>query len=417
MKDVLKQMLKIAPKKLIAGIMTLAIVAGISAPVLANFGPDRPTKAWSPSVSGFDHVTFNSFTGVGNGVGDERDFLRGVQVGRDSVWADPVNGVTQDAEVEAKIYIHNNADASLNDQPGNPGVAKNVNVRVALPTGAAQTHNTSAYISADNAQPGTIFDTLTMTGANNGFFNLEYKAGSAVLHNQDGSTSAVSDNLVTTGANIGDQKGCFQYVRELTFRMKVKMPEYNLQKSVRLEGQTSKDWVKSLSTKPGQTVEWKLEFDNIGRTVLNHVVILDQLPSNVTVVPGSVKLVDGNFPNGVALGNDTVQSNGTQINVDIGSVNPGINSIIAFKTKINDVKDLQCGTHELVNTGYATPQYLSSIKNDAKVIVTGNANCQPPQTPKELVKAGPGDVIGIFAGVTIGGALWHKLYWARRQTR
>ena len=107
-------------KKLIPVLLSLVIIASLTSTVFAAFGPDRPTKAWNPDVDGFDHVTFNSFTGVGGGIGDERDFMRGVQVGRDSVWSDPVANVSQDAEVEAKIYIHNGADARLNDQPGNP---------------------------------------------------------------------------------------------------------------------------------------------------------------------------------------------------------------------------------------------------------------------------------------------------------
>lgn len=407
----MKNILKRLPKKLLVAAMTLVFIASMTSTAFAAFGPSRPTKAWSPNVEGFDHVTFNSFTGVGNGIGDERDFLRGVQVGRDSVWSDPVKNVTQDAEVEAKIYIHNNADARLNDQPGNPGVAKNVNVRVALPTGVKQTQDTTAYISASNANPGTVFDTLTVTGANNGYFALEYLPGTAKLH-QGTTVTALSDSLVTSGVNIGDQKGCFEYVREVTFRMKVKMPHYTIQKKVRFEGQTANDWKESLDVKPGQIVEWKIEFDNVGRTQLDNVVILDQLPANVTVVPGSVKRIDGNYPNGYVYGNDAVQNNGTQININIGKVNPGINSIIAFKTKVNDTDALKCKTSTLVNTAYATPQGFSPIHDAAQVVVAQPA-CQPSQ-PGELPNTGAGDVIGMFVAVTVAGAVVHRFILARR---
>lgn len=197
------------PKRILSVFLALVIVAGLSSTAFAAFGPSRATKEWNPNVAGFDYVTFNSFTGVGNGIGDERDFMRGVQVGRDSVWSDPVNNVTQGAEVEAKIYIHNNADKRLNDQPGNPGIARNVKVRVALPQGTKQVQEATSYISADNAQPKEIYDTLGMTGANNGFFAVEYVPGSAKLH-KNGTTTALSDNLVTSGVNIGDIKGCFE---------------------------------------------------------------------------------------------------------------------------------------------------------------------------------------------------------------
>lgn len=427
----MKQYISRLPKKLFVVFLSVALVAIISAPAIAAFGPNRPTKAWTPGVAGFDHVTFNSFTGVGNGVGDERDFMRGVQVGRDSVWSDPVQNVTQDAEVEAKIYIHNGADASLNDQPGNPGIAKNVKVRVALPTGAKQSQEANAFISADNAQPGTVFDSLTMTGANNGFFAVEYVPGSAKL-NKGGATTALSDSLVTTGVNIGDQRGCFEYVQEVTYRMKVKMPQYNFKKQVRFEGQTKNDWKENLDVKPGQVVEWKLEFDNIGRTLLNNVIILDQVPANTTVVPGSVKLIDGNFPQGYTYKDaEAIQNKGTQVNVNIGNVNPGINSIIVFKTKINDTKETQCSVQTLVNTGYATPQGYTTVKDIAQVKVTGTKkDCVPPTPtpqpqptpttpgqPTKLPETGAGDVAAIFSATTIAGAMAFRVFTARRLNR
>jgi len=146
MKTIFTEMIKNLPKKFLAIFLIAVIAVAFSAPALASFGPSRPTKAWNPNVSGFDHVTFNSFTGVGNGIGDERDFFRGLQVGRDSAWTDPVKNVDHSSEVEAKIYIHNNADSTLNTQPGAPGVAKNVKVRVALPAGTKQVQQATAYI-------------------------------------------------------------------------------------------------------------------------------------------------------------------------------------------------------------------------------------------------------------------------------
>ena len=398
-------------KRILSILLSLLIFVGLTSTVFAAFGPSRPTKEWSPSVSGFDYVTFNSFTGVPNGIGDERDFLRGVQVGRDSIWSDPVANVTQDAEIEIKAYIHNGADPDLNNLPGTPGVAKNVVVRAAIPSGVNQSHDTTFYISADNANPGTVYDTVTATGANNGYFSLEYIPGSAKL-NQNGNVTTLSDNIVGSGVALEDIPGCFEYVREVTFRVKVKMPHYTLNKKVRLEGQTSNDWKENIKVKPGQTVEWKLEFFNIGKTVLNDVVILDQIPVNLTVVPGSVKLIDGNFPNGYVFGSDAVQNNGRQVNIKIGSVNPGINSIIAFKTKVDEAPELKCTTKQLINSAYATPSNPSTTITDNASITVEDSNC--PTTITKLPSTGPGDVVGIFIATTIAGTLAHKFVVARR---
>ncbi|MGZ6005041.1 MAG: DUF11 domain-containing protein [Candidatus Saccharimonadales bacterium] len=423
MKTIFKQMIKSLPKKFLAILLIVLIAVGVSAPAFASFGPSRPTKAWNPNVSGFDHVTFNSFTGVGNGIGDERDFFRGLQVGRDSAWTDPVSNVDHGSEVEAKIYIHNGADSALNSQPGAPGVAKNVQVRVALPTGIKQAQQATAFISADNANPGTIYDTLDFTGANNGYFALDYEAGTAELHNQDGSTSKLSDNLVTSGVNIGDQKGCFQYVREITFKMKVQMPRFNVQKQVALPGQTASDWKEDVTVKRGDTVSWLITFKNNGETPLTHVKILDQVPAGLTVVPGTVKLTNGNFLNGYIFPDSAIQANGRQINLDIGNYNPNAAGIayVSYRTTVDKQSGkAACSPEELVNKAYATPEGFGSVNDTAKADVTAEkcATTTPPKsTPKVLTNTGPGDVAGIFTGTSLAGAFLHRKWQLRKVSR
>lgn len=419
--NIFKQMIKNLPKKLVATLLIAVIAVGISAPAFAAYGPSRPTKAWNPNVSGFDHVTFNSFTGVGNGIGDERDFFRGLQVGRDSAWTDPVKNVEHSAEVEAKIYIHNNADSTLNTKPGAPGVAKNVKVRVALPTGTKQAQQATAYISADNANPGTVYDTLDFTGANSGYFALDYEAGSAVLHNQDGSTSKVSDNLVTSGVNIGDQKGCFQYVREITFKMKVHMPRYVVKKQVALPGQANTDWKEEVSTKRGDTVSWLITFQNNGETTLNHVKILDQVPAGLTVVPGTVKLTNGNYLNGYIFPDSAIQANGRQINLDIGNYNPNAAGIayVSYRTTVDKQSGKAvCSPEMLVNKAYATPEGFGSVNDTAKADVAAQkcANTPPKKTttPTTLTNTGPGDIAGIFVGTSLVGAFLHRKWTLAR---
>ncbi|MEK7602957.1 MAG: PKD domain-containing protein [Patescibacteria group bacterium] len=372
----MKGLLKRVPKMLMTAVMTMAILAGVATTALAGFGPNRTTKAWSPNVDGFDHVTFNSFTGVPNGVGDERDFIRGVQVGRDNKWSDPVNGVTQGAEVEAKIYIHNNADARLNSQPGQPGVAKDVKVKVELPKGSAKTQQAKATISASNALPKDVFDTLDMTGANGGFFEIAYVPGSAKLH-RGGKTTALGDNLVTTGVNLGDQKGCFDFIEEVTFRMKVNMPRYTIQKEVRHEGGTSNDWKENVNIDNNKRVEWLITFKNTGATELKHVKIVDEVPVGLTVVPGSVKLINGNYPSGFTYPDSAIQANGRQVNVDIGNYNPGILAYVLFKTNATPTAE-QCGKINLVNKAFSTPEGYGAIWDTASVDVNTGKECKGP---------------------------------------
>src|SRR6185369_6813894 len=108
---------------------------------------------------------------------------------------------------------------------------------------------------------------------------------------------------------------------------KVQMPRYTIQKQVALPGQTFKDWREDVTVKRGDTVSWLITFTNTGKTPLNHVKIVDQIPVGLTVVPGTVKLTNGNFPDGFVYPDSAIQANGRQINVDIGNYNPDENGI------------------------------------------------------------------------------------------
>lgn len=365
----MKNLIKRLPMKAFVAVATLAVVAGVATSAMAAWGPDRTIRQWTEAEDGFDYVTFNSYTGV-PGIGDERDFVRGVQVSRDSVWTDPVTDVNNDAEVEVKMYIHNNANPDLN--ASGEGVAKNVNVRAELPAGLEQAQQITGYVSADNAQPQEIFDTLDLTGSNGGFFELEYVSGSAKLHT-NGNVTALSDNLVTTGVNIGDQKGCFQYIREVTFRVKVKMPSYATQKTARLKGEDSTKWRKVVNAKPGDEVEWRVWFKNSGTSNLTSVKMVDQLPSYTNVV-GNVEMDKG--VNTVAYGNDAVQNNGRQINIDMGDFHPGDDAFVYFTTKIQNAEELECGVHQIANTAYTTPEGLGALNDSASVNVFGKEDCE-----------------------------------------
>jgi hypothetical protein len=171
------------PKTLLAFGAAVAVTAVLGTAAVATFGPDRPTREWTATETGFDYVTFNSFTGVPNGIGDERDFLRGVinEDGGSANWSDPVNDVKNQDIVTAKIYIHNNADVDLNDAPGQPGVARDVNVQIDIPSGLKADHEVKSSISASNAQPQVVFDTLDIDSINDSLFQLSYVPGSAKM--------------------------------------------------------------------------------------------------------------------------------------------------------------------------------------------------------------------------------------------
>ena len=376
--------LKRHSKKIVAIVVTASVV-GLAGAAIAGYGPDRPTKAYYDGVPGFDHVTFNSFTGVPN-IGDERNFLTGKIAGADGGFYDPMTKLRSNDEVLVRVYMHNNADSSLN--ASGVGVAKNTKVRVELPSAEAVAKNQSAkaFISADNAQPQEIYDTLDMKTEDNSAFAVNYVPGSAQVTSNEG-TQPVSDAIVAGGVNFGDERGCFEFVKLVTFKVKIGAPNYTLEKTVRPDGSTSvNDWKETMKVQPGATVEWRLNFKNTGSLQLKDTKIVDNLPAKATAVPGSVKLYDTNFPSGYQYPDSAIQANGRQINLSVGNTNPGVRAIVTFKTKIAAAQDLECGLNTLKNVGYATPTNgYGTITDDATVTVDGK-ECQPDKPNFEIVK-------------------------------
>lgn len=364
-------------KLIVIGAVLVAVAAAVAVPMVtkAGFGPDRPTKVYKQGVAGFDHVTFNSFTNV-PGIGDERKFFNGKYPGA-GAYSDPMPEVKDGDVLELQVYVHNGADSALNSAPGQPGVAKNTTVRVDLPEGIKKAQQATAYISADNAQPKTVYDTLDFGAANGGMFEVEYVPGSAHIQGHN-INRALPDSIVGAGTKIGNNElngnvpGCFDKVVYVTLKVKVKMPRYSIEKEVRKSGE--KEWKENVNAKAGETVQWIVTFKNTGATKLESVNFIDQVPAGITVVPGTVKLINGNYPNGYVYTANAVQDNGRTINVDIGDYNPGAAGVayVMYDAKIDPIKADQCSEKKLVNKAFTTPEGFGAIWDDASVTVPGN---------------------------------------------
>jgi uncharacterized repeat protein (TIGR01451 family) len=404
------------PKKVLFAIATVITLVGVTGAVNAWF-PERPTYTIQNPAP---HVTFNSITNNPNH-GDERAFfeVKDAAHTQPNGFAHTINNLSDGQELLLRVYVHNNAADNLNGTNFNgAGVAKNTKVRIHLPTATAKSLRANAYISADNATPREIADNIDLMDESN--FELEYIPGSARQYtNAVPSGIALSDTIVTTGAPIGYTQadgivpGCFQYSSIVTVKVKVKATAYKVTKQVRFEGQGPADWKESIKAQPGQTVEWRVAFRNTGNTTVNNVKIVDNLPAGMTFVPGSVKLFNGNHPNGIAVSDAAVQANGRQVNADIGSYKPEAEGRLVFKTKVAAEKDIPCGGAKFNNIGYATPEGSGTVSDDALVTVDKVCAGQPNK-PTTLPNTGAGDVFGIFAAVTVAGTAAHRLVLAKR---
>jgi uncharacterized repeat protein (TIGR01451 family) len=372
----MKNLFKRLPKKLIASVALFAVtLVGMSAVGMALLGGGRPVKQYQgPGTPGFDHVTFNSFTNVPN-VGDERNFFHGKIAGAPDGFYDPMNGVRGGDEILMRVYVHNGADPKHN--ASGQGVAKNTRVRVELPSGLNQAQTARAFVSADNAQPQVIEDTLSMTGEYP--VQLQYVSGSATIKTNF-IDQKISDEVVNGGVLVGDDnvngtmKGCFEYVALVTFKVKVVAPSYQLEKKVRLNGTPT--FTKEVSAKPGQKVDYVLAFKNVGSTDLRNVVLGDKLPEGVTYVPNTTEWNSGHTN---SKWEKSASNNITVGGIDVGAYAPNGAAYVRFTAQMPTEDKLKCGVNRLVNTGYAKPKDHGTIQDTATVII--EKECKPQDKP------------------------------------
>lgn len=403
-------------KVLFGTALTLVATVAFVAPAAteAALGADRETKAYTQGMAGFDRVQFNSFTGVPN-IGDERQFMTGKISGASGGFYDNLNGVRGGDEMLVRVYVHNNADSSLN--ASGAGVAKNTRVKVVLPTGLAQNQSATAFISADNAQPQIIEDAFGVTGETP--VGLQYVPGSATIKSNQQDV-ALSDEIVSGGVLVGndnlkgDFKGCFEFAAVVSFKVKVTAPGYTLDKKVRVSGTTN--FTEEVSVKPNDKVDFVLAFKNNGTTQLNNVALGDRLPVGLTYVPGTTEWNAGSTGNKwTKVSNDDWLKGG----LNVGHYTAGAAAYLRFTAQVTDASKLECGMNQLVNHGFAKPEGQSNIQDSATVKVNRVCDQAAPVTPvaavtpaapEALPNVGAGNIVGLFAAVTIVAAAAHRLF-------
>jgi hypothetical protein len=145
-----------------------------------------------------DGPVFNSFINTPS-FGDERYFFDGRLSGpqtshfADPVWLTSLHG----QEVVLRIYIDNDA----NEVAGFRTTASGTRVRVALPATDSDGLRAVAWVSADNASPAEVADSIDLTARHR--FRVRYVTGSAVLL-RGTREYPLPDQIVAGGTQIGD---------------------------------------------------------------------------------------------------------------------------------------------------------------------------------------------------------------------
>lgn len=360
------------------GLAAAAAIATTGAGVASAWGPSRATFTMEKPAS---YITFNSITN--NEIGDERFFVSA------SKWTGSAydNNYTDSTVVEdgqqyvVRIYVHNNAASNLGL------IAKNVRAYVILPTETATQITVTGKISADNANPKSVWDDTTFKSSNGKKFNLAYVDGSAKYYNysKDGKLRTFSldglndsNDLFTSKGHLlgfdkmdGNMPGCSEYSGYLTFFVKAQFeqtpnPKVEIKKEVKLLGTDT--WSEKLTAKAGDTVRYRIFAKNTGNITLENFAIRDILPAGLTYIKGSTTIVNTNHPNGLTLSDNIITDKG----VNIGTYTAGAGAYLYFNAKVNADLGEKCESTLLHNVAQVTASKLTRAEQDsADVIVDG----------------------------------------------
>jgi len=356
----------------VGAISIATLTAAVIIPTIATaWGPTRPTFTTAVPAT---YVTFDSITD--NPVqGDERNFMQIKDASAsNSTYADSMSLVAGHTYT-VFMYYHNDASSSLN--ASGVGVATGAYIRTALPNNVNGSNEAGAYIGAANANPGEVYDDVTLTSSSS--LSINYVPGSAHIYDQGPiNGDPLPDSIATTGTPLGYDSlngvvpGCNQYSGYVTYNFTASSSSYVFSKQVSKHGANT--WAKTYAAQPGETVDYLLEYANTGSTVDNNVVIKDQLPAGETYVPGSTIYGNGTFPNGTKA-TDGVTTTG----INIGDYADGANGWVIFSAKVADNGSLPvCGPNTLINNGSAI---VGSSTENSTANVTTTETCTTPSTP------------------------------------
>lgn len=229
-----------------------------------------------------------------------------------TTYSDPVSAVDNDT-VRVKVWYHNNA----NQEDGQPGAAAtNTTVTVALPdygvTDGTTAHILSAVVKADNAAAvaGTIVNGTEVGQAGlrintDKIARVTYVPGTVKWY-PNGSTTATAlpngqngDSIITSGINLGDINGCWQFSGNVTFDVKITPagnPSIVRAKTAVNETQGNVP-ANTVKAKAGDVIAYTLTTKNAGNRDQEGLVVSDDLKDVLeysTIVDNGNGTVSGN---------------------------------------------------------------------------------------------------------------------------
>lgn len=373
-----------------------------SAVVETSWGPqDRATYTWASPA---DHVTFNSITDNPY-LGDERNFVRIREAGAETD-VDEID-VTPGKEYEVTVYYHNNASASLN--ASGAGISRNTYLRTEFPSylNAGEIGMATAFISASNAEPTTVWDATYLKAASSVY--LSFVPNSAVIHNNGTTDGTILSGDALTGSQgvtlghydnmWGMIPGCNEYGGYVTYKIRADAPNFTVDKQVALS-ELPDNYKDEIVVLPGDVLNFKINYKNTGTTEQTGVTAHDFLPTGLTYVAGSTYAGSTRHPEGSQSPENVLFGDG----LGLGAMIVGEEAWVTYQAKVaDDTGIFPCGDTVIYNGAYIA---TNDGQNSDKVKITVRRACAT--TPTKLPSTGPGEVVMAVAVtlIIIGGGFY-----------
>lgn len=217
-------------------------IAVLAIAALVGFGGGSAAAAQIPYVPGqplpsIKTPVFNTYTNIPAGVGNEADFVRlrpstgngrdnGSDGARNALYTDPLNAACNVGDMyDVRTYVHNGADADLNNNGTGPAIAHNTTVAMSAPLNkAGKSFTFNSTISASNAP--SVSDSGTLNCGSN--VQLQLVPKSVYVYTKALGWNAISDSAVNGSTKIGsmnlgsgDVWGCWDERIVVVYTVKV----------------------------------------------------------------------------------------------------------------------------------------------------------------------------------------------------
>lgn len=369
--------------------MAFVIVSIATATSAQAWGPERATFTMEDPA---DYPTFNSITNNPT-IGDEREFVRIGEIDKDVSELGNSVEVVPGHQYLVYIYFHNNASSTYNySQYNYSGIATNTHMSSNFTTFISPENSgkVSATITADNTNPKSVWDDVTMTTSSKKV-RMRYVTGSATIfndwatNNQPLSSEALfSEEGVMLGLTRfnGAIPGCEEYHGVVTYVLQAEELSGSVEKTASLDGEEYSDM---LEADPGDEVHFKLTIKNTGDIALANTIIRDSLPEGLTLVPGSVQFWANSSTTKETLGDDLLTGG-----YNFGTFGTGNVFYLTYRAKVGE--DFDCGSLVLTNTAeliYDSEVSTGDKDTSSATIVVQEDDCPAP-APCEINPSAPG---------------------------